>query len=228
MKSIYSLLLFVFSVSNAQTNPVNYNMWYQYLMNAKLDDKMTLTALSQYRSFDMLLDARLFVAAAYVDYSIDKKISVGGGGMFLLLESYDKNNNKKERSEKRIFQQATIADNIGRTLISHRFRIEERFLNNPNEFIVRLRYLTSFRIPLNKATEKQILYGIIKNEIRISAIKDKPFDSDRITIGTGFNLSKKSALEINLISQLAERKTSNYLNVVFRNKFDWRKKISSL
>lgn len=228
MKSIYSLLLFVFSVSNAQTKPINYNMWYQYLMNAKLDDKMTLTALSQYRSFDMLLDARLFVAAAYVDYSIDKKISVGGGGMFLLLESYDKNNNKKERSEKRIFQQATIADNIGRTLISHRFRIEERFLNNPNEFIVRLRYLTSFRIPLNKATEKQILYGIIKNEIRISAIKDKPFDSDRITIGTGFNLSKKSALEINLISQLAERKTSNYLNVVFRNKFDWRKKISSL
>ncbi|WP_313383497.1 DUF2490 domain-containing protein [Chishuiella sp.] len=228
MKSIYSLLLFVFSVSNAQTKPVNYNMWYQYLMNAKLDDKMTLTALSQYRSFDMLLDARLFVAAAYVDYSIDKKISVGGGGMFLLLESYDKNNNKKERSEKRIFQQATITDNIGRTLISHRFRIEERFLNNPNEFIVRLRYLTSFRIPLNKATEKQILYGIIKNEIRISAIKDKPFDSDRITIGTGFNLSKKSALEINLISQLAERKTSNYLNVVFRNKFDWRKKISSL
>ena len=225
MKPIYSLFLFMLSFfANAQTNAVNYNMWYQYLMNAKIDDKMTLTALSQYRSFDMLLDARLFVAAAYVDYSLDKKISVGGGGMFLLLESYDKNNNKKERSEKRIFQQVTTSDNIGRTSISHRFRVEERFLNNPDKFIVRFRYLTSFRIPLNKSTEKQINYAILKNEIRVAAVKDKPFDSDRITVGTGFNLSKKSALEVNLISQLAEHKTSNYLNIVYRNKFDWRKK----
>ncbi|MGU3375263.1 DUF2490 domain-containing protein [Chryseobacterium sp. M5A1_1a] len=202
----------------------NYNMWFQYLMSAKITDKSTLTALTQYRSFDLAYDTRLFLLNAYVDYEVVENIKPGAGAMFLILESYSADDSKKIRYEKRPFQQVTAEYFIGRTSISNRLRVEERFLSNPDEFQVRLRYLISIRIPFNKKGEKEKLYGILKNEIRMNIEKEEPFDSNRMTAGLGIKTGKNSALEIAFINQLETGKTSNYGFIGFRNTFDWRKK----
>ncbi|RLJ34048.1 uncharacterized protein DUF2490 [Chryseobacterium sp. 7] len=202
----------------------NYNMWFQYLMSAKLTDKSTLTALTQYRSFDLAYDTRLFLVNAYVDYEVAENIRPAAGAMFLILESYNADDSKKIRYEKRPFQQVTADYYIGRTSISNRLRVEERFISNPDEFEVRIRYLISVRIPFNKKGEKEKLYGILKNEIRMNVDKLEPFDSNRITAGLGIKLGKNSALELAFINQLETKKTSNYGFIGFRNNFDWRKK----
>ncbi len=202
----------------------NYNMWFQYLMSAKLTDKSTLTALTQYRSFDLAYDTRLFLVNAYVDYEVAENIRPAAGAMFLILESYNADDSKKIRYEKRPFQQITADYYIGRTSISNRLRVEERFISNPDEFEVRIRYLISVRIPFNKKGEKEKLYGILKNEIRMNVDKLEPFDSNRITAGLGIKLGKNSALELAFINQLETKKTSNYGFIGFRNNFDWRKK----
>ncbi|MCS4303343.1 MULTISPECIES: DUF2490 domain-containing protein [unclassified Chryseobacterium] len=201
----------------------SYNMWFQYLMSAKLTDKSTLTALTQYRSFDLAYDTRLFLVSAYVDYEVAPEVRPAVGAMFLILDSYKSDNTKKERYEKRPFQQVSLGGNIGRTSISHRFRVEERFISNPNEFIVRLRYLISLRIPFNKAGEKERLYGILKNEIRMNASKEETFDSNRLTAGIGIKTGKNSAIEVAFINQLETGSTSNYAYIGYRNNFDWRK-----
>ncbi|WP_454060463.1 DUF2490 domain-containing protein [Elizabethkingia ursingii] len=202
----------------------NYNMWFQYLMTAQVSDKSTLTALTQYRSFDLAYDTRLFLLNAYLDYEVAKGVKPAAGAMFLVLESYNSDNTKRIRYEKRPFQQVTRESNIGRTSISNRFRVEERFLNNPDEFIVRIRYLLSIRIPFNRKGEKEKLYGILKNEIRMNMVKDEPFDSNRITAGFGIKVGRNSAIELAFINQLETGKTSNYGFLGFRNNFDWRKK----
>ncbi len=202
----------------------NYNMWFQYLMSAKITDKSTLTALTQYRSFDLAYDTRLFLVNAYVDYEVAENIRPAAGAMFLILESYNADDSKKIRYEKRPFQQVTADYYIGRTSISNRLRVEERFISNPDEFEVRIRYLISVRIPFNKKGEKEKLYGILKNEIRMNVDKLEPFDSNRITAGLGIKLGKNSALELAFINQLETKKTSNYGFIGFRNSFDWRKK----
>ncbi|AYN01359.1 DUF2490 domain-containing protein [Chryseobacterium sp. 3008163] len=218
------ILLICFCTSaNAQSRD-NYNMWFQYLMSARLTDKSTLTALSQYRSFDLAYDTRLFLVSAYVDYEIANDVKPAAGFMFLVLDSYKSDNSKKERYEKRPFQQVSLGGNIGRTSISHRFRVEERFISNPDEFIVRLRYLISLRIPFNKAGEKEKFYGILKNEIRMNVVKEDPFDSNRLTAGIGIKTGKNSAIEVAFINQLETGSTSNYGYIGFRNSFDWRKK----
>ncbi|WP_318846487.1 DUF2490 domain-containing protein [Chryseobacterium sp. JV558] len=199
-------------------------MWFQYLLSAKLTDKSTLTALTQYRSFDLAYDTRLFLVNAYVDYEVVENIRPAAGAMFLILESYNADDSKKIRYEKRPFQQVTADYYIGRTSISNRLRVEERFISNPDEFEVRIRYLISVRIPFNKKGEKEKLYGILKNEIRMNVDKLEPFDSNRITAGLGIKLGKNSALELAFINQLETKKTSNYGFVGFRNNFDWRKK----
>lgn len=218
------ILLLAFCTSATAQSRDNYNMWFQYLMSVKLTDKSTLTALSQYRSFDLAYDTRLFLVSAYVDYEIANDIKPAAGFMFLILDSYRSDNTKKERYEKRSFQQVSLGGSIGRTSISHRFRVEERFITNPDEFIVRLRYLISLRIPFNKAREKEKLYGILKNEIRMNVMKEDPFDSNRLTAGIGIKTGKNSAIEVAFINQLETGSTSNYGYIGFRNTFDWRKK----
>ncbi|MDR6487874.1 hypothetical protein J2799_002379 [Chryseobacterium vietnamense] len=218
---ILSLCLFNGLYSQSKDN---YNMWFQYLMSAKLTDKSTLTALTQYRSFDLAYDTRLFLVNAYVDYEVADNIRPAAGAMFLILESYNADDSKKIRYEKRPFQQVTADYYIGRTSISNRLRVEERFISNPDEFEVRIRYLISVRIPFNKKGEKEKLYGILKNEIRMNMDKSEPFDSNRITAGLGIKLGKNSALELAFINQMETGKTSNYGFIGFRNSFDWRKK----
>jgi hypothetical protein len=193
-------------------------------MSAKITDKSTLTALTQYRSFDLAYDTRLFLVNAYVEYEVVENIKPADGAMFLILESYNADDSKKIRYEKRPFQQVTADYYIGRTSISNRLRVEERFISNPDEFEVRIRYLISVRIPFNKKGEKEKLYGILKNEIRMNVDKLEPFDSNRITAGLGIKLGKNSALELAFINQLETKKTSNYGFIGFRNNFDWRKK----
>ncbi|MCT2562533.1 DUF2490 domain-containing protein [Chryseobacterium herbae] len=220
---IIILLLGMIRLANAQSRD-NYNMWFQYLMSARLTDKSTLTALSQYRSFDLAYDTRLFLVSTYVDYEVANEVKPAAGFMFLVLDSYKSDNSKKERYEKRPFQQVTLGGNIGRTSVSHRFRVEERFISNPDEFIVRLRYLISLRIPFNRKGEKEKLYGILKNELRMNVVKEDPFDSNRITAGLGMKVGKNSAIEVAFINQLETGSTSNYGYIGYRNSFDWRKK----
>lgn len=221
-KLITILLFGMIRLADAQSRD-NYNMWFQYLMSARLTDKSTLTALSQYRSFDFAYDTRLFLVSAYVDYEVAHEVKPAAGFMFLVLDSYKSDNTKKERYEKRPFQQVTLGGNIGRTSVSHRFRVEERFISNPDEFIVRLRYLISLRIPFNRAGEKEKLYGILKNEIRMNVVKDEPFDSNRLTAGIGVKVGGNSAIEVAFINQLETGSTSNYGYIGYRNSFDWRK-----
>ena len=217
---IFLLILFHKSFLKGQSID-NYNMWYQYIMNAKLSDKTTLTALSQYRSFDLGGDARLFLANAYLEYEVAPGVEPGAGAMFLILNSYNSKKEKVTRYETRPFQQVTLTGRIGKTTLNHRFRVEERFLSNPEEFKVRLRYLLSMRIPFGKTGK---YYGILKNEIRINATKTDIFDSNRITAGLGIKLSKASAVELAFINQLGSFRTDNYAYIGFRNSFDWRKK----
>ena len=202
----------------------NYNMWYQYLMSAKVTDKSTFTALSQYRSFDFAYDTRLILVSAYYDYEVVKGFRPAAGYMFVVLESYGDSETKKIRYEHRPFQQVTFKSAIGRVSASHRFRVEERLLNNPDDVIIRLRYLLSLNIPFYKSGGKEKFYGIFKNEVRLNTRKGEVFDSNRITVGTGMKIGKKSALELGFIAQLEDGPPSNYGCIVFRNNFDWRKK----
>jgi len=216
-------LLVNISKSSGQSSG-SYNMWYQYFLSAKVSSKSNIIALGQYRSYDFIYDTRLFLGLTYVDYEIVKGVRPALGFMYLLLRSYPEDDQNLIRYEKRPFQQVTLAGDIGRVGINHRFRAEERFLNNPDQFILRLRYLISINIPFYKVGQDEKFYGIFKNEIRVNVRNERAFDSNRITGGVGWRLSKKWAIEANLVAQLDEGSSSNYGAIVARNFLDWRKK----
>lgn len=223
-KNISILLFFVLFYVKMIAQQDNLNLWLQYTMSAKLSEKYSFTALSQYRSYDLIKDSRLFLVSTYLERKLEHDLYPAAGYMFLVLEPYTSDTEKKIRYENRPYQQLSIKNKIGRTTLLHRYRVEERFLTNPDDFIVRLRYLMSFKIPLNGEGKPNILYGILKNEIRMNVVKEEQFDSNRITAGLGVNLGEQSAVELSFINQISPDDTSNYVLLGFRNSFDWSSK----
>lgn len=220
-----SILFFLMIFSTkAVAQQDNFNMWLQYTMSAKLSEKYSFTALSQYRAYDLVMDSRLFLVSTYLERKLDHDLYPAVGYMFLVLQPYTSDTDKKLRYENRPFQQLTIKNKIGRTTLLHRYRVEERFLTNPDDFVVRLRYLLSLKIPLGKEGGKNLLYGILKNEIRMNVVKTEQFDSNRITAGLGINVGKQSAIELSFVNQVSPDDTSNYVLAGYRNTFDWSSK----
>lgn len=191
-------------------------------MSAKLK-KSNLTLLSQYRAYDLALDSRVFLVSGYYDYEIRKNLKPAIGLMYLNINSYRDDLTKKSRNEIRPFQQITMNFNSGKLSLSNRFRIEERFLTNPNVFILRARYLISLQLPFS-INQKESYYALFKNEIRLNLCNDDFFDSDRIILGLGYKITPKSAVEIAYINQIESSSTNHYAFIGFRNQFDWRKK----
>jgi len=226
MHRIYISITFFLTLfsTKALAQQDNFNLWLQYTMSAKLTEKYSFTALSQYRSYDLVKDSRLFLVSTYLERKLDNDLYPAIGYMFLVLEPYTSDNEKKIRYENRPFQQLSIKNKIGRTTLLHRYRAEERFLTNPDDFVLRLRYLISLKIPLGKEGSNNPLYGILKNEIRMNVVKEEQFDSNRLTAGLGINVGKKSAIELSFINQLSSDDTSNYVLAGFRNSFDWSAK----
>ncbi|CAI2766261.1 DUF2490 domain-containing protein [Flavobacterium collinsii] len=218
---MFFLMLFSTKASAQQDN---LNMWLQYTMSAKLSEKYSFTALSQYRAYDLVKDSRLFLVSTYLERKLDNDLYPAVGFMFLVLQPYTSFTDKKIRYENRPFQQLTIKSKLGRTTLLHRYRVEERFLTNPDDFVLRLRYLISLKIPLGKEKGNNLLYGILKNEIRMNVVKEEQFDSNRITAGLGINLGKQSAIELSFVNQVSPDDTSNYVLAGFRNSFDWSAK----
>lgn len=220
---IIRVFFFSLITTTAFSQTDNLNSWYQYTVSAKLSQKWSATALSQYRSYDVVKDGRLFLVSGYLERNFKDGISPAAGYMFLILEPYTDSMEKKIRYENRPYQQLTLRSKLGNVSVLHRYRVEERFLTNPDDFVVRLRYLISLKFPLYKNNDNELLYGIFKDEIRMNVVKDEQFDSNRLTAGLGINLGKNSALELGFINQVGANDTANYTLISFKNNFDFSK-----
>ena len=77
---------------------------------------------------------------------------------FILSQPYV-NGEKKENIEHRIFQQYITKQKFGRFYLQHRYRLEERFLED--DFRMRFRYMLGVNIPI---TQKRCC----RNPLRIS------------------------------------------------------------
>ena len=97
-------------------------------------------------------------------------------------------------NEHRIYQQFISKQAIGKIKIQHRYRFEQRFIED--DFKLRYRYFLSLKIPLLKTNKKY--YFSAYNEIFINATGENTFDRNRIYGGLGYQLNSNIKLRIGL------------------------------
>lgn len=212
---VFVLTLF-FKICLAQ--PSSTGNWLIYFGNKAIDKKWNWHHELQYRNYNLLGDLEQLLIRTGVGYNFSENnnnLLLGYG--FILSESYiGATDEKRTTREHRLYQQFITKQVFGRANLQHRYRIEERFLED--DFKMRFRYFLSLNIPFNKRRmEAGAFYGSIYNEIFLNA-EDPVFDRNRIYAAAGYFINKKFRMEVGFMSQLLPASRRNQLQlVVFGN-----------
>jgi hypothetical protein len=211
------LVLLVCSTSiSAQKSEVG--NWFIYFGNQKINRKFNWHNEVQYRNFNFAGDLQQLLLRTGIGYNLtENNNNLLLGYAFINSQRYLPNAvDKVGNNEHRIYQQFITRQNFGRVFLQHRYRIEERFLEN--DFQLRFRYLLGLNIPLNNKTmTDKTVYASAYNELFINAASPV-FDRNRLYGALGYVINKSFRVEAGFMTQTLENSFRHQFQlVVFNN-----------
>ncbi len=222
-RKLLSCLLFLASCSLwAQDSDLG--NWFAYFGSYRVAPQWSIWVEGQHRNFNFVGDLeQAFVRTAAL-YDLPKANSqLGLGYGYFHTAAYKAGTDEKSYSdENRIYQQFITRQRFGRVYLTHRYRLEERFL--PAGFRARFRYFLGLNICLNKPEMAAgTLYLSAYNELFINA-KSPIFDRDRVYGALGYAISPNLRFETGLMYQLFENRNRPQWQIVCFHNLDLRKK----
>ncbi len=209
----------------AQTQYQN-SGWFMFLNNTKFNDKWGLQFDLQIRSADDWGYVRNTLVRPALQYFINDKSNVALGYLWQTTQQRLIGSNNISLNEHRIFEQYIYNHKISSVFASHRFRLEQRFierLNNENLFSQRFRYFFRLIQPLQK-TQPAFTKGAfvaLQNEIFLnlqnkSELNNSVFDQNRAYLAVGYRFSKKFDLEAGYMNQASHGISNNTINNIIQ------------
>ncbi|MDU8886225.1 DUF2490 domain-containing protein [Yeosuana sp. MJ-SS3] len=180
----------------------------------------------QYQDWEIFGDFNLFLVRSGLTYTPkSKNIRFILGYAFAVIQPVwlDTEN----FNENRIYQEILFPHRLGKIFhIVHRFRYEQRFIQNQN-FRTRFGYNLFIHVPLNKVKlETNALYLSIFNELFINGETDigngrtvKQFDRNRTFLGFGYVLNDNIKFQFGLVKEKTSRIKNDYLQLVMQHSF---------
>lgn len=206
--------------------------WFGYFGDHKIAKKWSIHTEYQFRRANFITDWQQSLARFGLNYHFTDQVIFTIGyaqaqtftyGDFPIARK-DQFGDNQSFPEHRIYQDILLKNNTGRFEISHRFKLEQRFLGNSYDgkndriagkwnFVVRFRYRVRIAMPLQGNTiDDNEFYVHAFDEILIGAgenVKNNIFDQNRLNIGIGYKLNKNCRFELGYLSQIVMKPGSN-------------------
>lgn len=211
MATLICILVLPFIATSQESNLGN---WLIYIGNKKLNNTWNIHHEVQYRNYDAVGDLEQLLLRTGLGYTFNEsKNNILLGYGYILSENYIGDTNEKATvHEHRVFQQFTSKQNIGKLKMNHRYRFEQRFVED--DFKMRLRYFLGFNYPLqNKEDGKSPLYLSAYNEVFLNTESDV-FDRNRVYGGLGYRFSENLKLELGYMNQFFENSGRDQINII--------------
>lgn len=188
--------------------------WFIYFGDKKINNRLNWHHEVQYRNFNFAGDTEQLLLRTAIGYNLtenNNNLQLGYG--FIYSEPYVAGTKDKTSfNEHRIYQQFITRQQFGRTSLQHRYRFEQRFLNN--DFKLRLRYFLSLNIALNhKQMTDKTVYLSAYNEIFVNTVNTY-FDRNRLYGGIGYRFSKRVRTEAGIMNQTSNLVSRNQINLI--------------
>lgn len=223
MKHFFLAICTLLSISTVRAQDSKLGAWYNYFGNQAINKKWNWHNEVQYRNYNLGGDLDQLLIRTGIGYNLtpnNNNILLGYG--FIYNNPYLKDSDEKYSfSEHRIFQQYITKQQFGRVYLQHRYRVEERFLQD--DFKIRFRYHFSVNIPLNKKTmEPKAIYVSLYDELFVNGQKSI-YDRNRLYGALGYCLTKELKFEVGFMRQVTETKGTNQMQVAFFNNLPFKR-----
>lgn len=213
----FCFLLVLFLTANVNAQKTDTGNWFLYFGNQKINNRWNWHNEVQYRNFNFAGDLEQLLLRTGIGYNLtENNNNILLGYACVHSEPYVAGTDDKlETDEHRIFQQFITKQQFGRVHIQHRYRVEERFLND--DFKLRFRYFLSLNVPINKkALDKNAIYASAYNEIFLNTEQNQ-FDRNRLYGGIGYCFSKNIKVEVGIMSQILANNTRAQFQIMIFN-----------
>lgn len=218
MKKIFLLILgctvCVLARSQSRISTNNTIGWYTTTITAKVAKKVSLHGEYQWRRSELIKNWQQSLVRVGVNYSPRQELTFQVGYGFIETFPYGEYNLAgvgKAFPEHRVYEQVTVSNKVGKATLSHRLRLEQRWLGRFSSledkepeyiFLNRVRYMPRLSIPIASKTfvalYDEILIGFGKN------VGENVFDQNRIAAMLGYDVSKRFRIEGGFINQIVQ------------------------
>jgi hypothetical protein len=193
--------------------------WMMYFGNQKLSDRWNWHNEIQYRNYNFAGDLEQLLLRTGIGYNLSaNNNNLLLGYAYIHGEPYIAGTDEKTNvNEHRIFQQFISRQQFGRFYLQHRYRIEERFIEE--DFKMRFRYFLGLNVPITKKEMvSHAVYLSLYNEIFIQP-KSPVFDRDRVYGAIGYVFSSNLKVEAGMMAQLLESSDRAQFQIAVFNTF---------
>ncbi|MBA5793232.1 DUF2490 domain-containing protein [Flavobacterium sp. xlx-214] len=216
MKKITLVLISLFLTTNLWANSPPLGGWYMYFGNTTFkDSKWKANYDVQYRNHELASDLNQLVVRTSAQYQVMNNLNVALG--YAYVHSEHINTPDLPYYENRIFQDVSTQQNYGASVLKHRFRLEQRFIEN-QDYKSRIRYQLGIEIPVYKNEEKnQSIYTTAYNEVFMNLDKasrsKNAFDRNRLYLGAGYKFNKDVSMQIGWMNQMLQKQSYQQLMI---------------
>lgn len=230
MRKIVFLSLFSLFASFSFAQTVNQNTgWFMFLNSTKFNDKWGMHFDLQLRTEDNWDGVRNLLVRPGITYYINKNSNSTVG--YLFTQTYLPNDIlvgaaplKNTLTEHRIWQQYIYNHKPWKSAtLSHRLRLEQRFIERQTDEIFSQRFRYFFRLiqPLKKqdGAFTEGVFAALQNETFFNIqnkekLNNSFFDQNRAYLAVGYRFSKKIDLEAGYLNQAINGANTNTVNNV--------------
>jgi len=197
--------------------------WLMYFGMNRVSDKFSIHTEVQYRNHTVApVNIEQMLLRTGLNYHFSDKAFVTGGYAYIMSYDFESEQKAPEFREHRIWQQFILTNKIGRVKFEHRYRVEQRWVEN--NYLNRFRYRLMLFVPLNKPKiEKGTLFLGLYDEIFING-KDPIFDRNRLYGALGYQFTKSTSLQVGMLHQQVTDFGKWYLQFALFLNPDFRKK----
>jgi hypothetical protein len=217
---LFTLCLFVLSLQSsiAQKNIANQqHAWAMYTGNHRLSEKWGIHTEYQFRRADGFNDWQQSLLRLGVDYYANASLQLTAGYGLITSFAYGEQPIAHETTENRIWEQVIFTGKLGRIELQHRYRLEQRFIENwekdtDNTFYLdgflfrqRIRYRLLLTMPLSrKSLENNTLFLSVYDEPFLgfgAGIGENILDQNRLYLALGWRFTKDFNVQLGYLNQ---------------------------
>lgn len=210
LKSLLILFLLLPIFCSAQQSELG--NWILLFGNKKINNKFNWHHELQYRNYNVAGDLEQLLLRTGLGYNVQPNANLLLGYGFIRSENYINEDDKIVINEHRIYQQFITKQKIGALGVQHRYRFEQRFVED--DFRTRFRYFLSLNHPIYKiASNNSLLYLSAYNEIFLNNTKTY-FDRNRLYGGIGYKLNDMLKFELGYMTQYFNEGRRDQMNLV--------------